>query len=62
MEIRNDPQGKPRMVLRGAARDRAQQMRIGNVLVTISHCRAYATAFALAVKTDGVLAFEDEDE
>ena len=44
MEIRNDPQGKPRVLLRGAARDRAQQMRIGNVLVSISHCRAYATA------------------
>jgi holo-[acyl-carrier protein] synthase len=62
MEIRNDPQGKPRMVLRGAARDRAQQMRIGNVLVSISHCRAYATALAVAVKADGALPIEEEDE
>jgi holo-[acyl-carrier protein] synthase len=62
MEIRNDHQGKPLVLLRGAARDRAQNLSIGNVLVSISHCRAYATAFAMAVRTDGLLPVEDEDE
>jgi len=62
MEIRNDPQGKPHVLLRGAARDRAQHMGIGEVLLSISHCRAYATAYALAVRTDGALPVEEEDE
>jgi holo-[acyl-carrier protein] synthase len=62
MEIRNDHQGKPLVLLRGAARDRAQNLSIGSVLVSISHCRAYATAFAMAVRTDGLLPVEDEDE
>jgi holo-[acyl-carrier protein] synthase len=62
MEIRNDPQGKPHVLLRGAARDRAQSLSIGAVLISISHCRAYAMAYAMAVRTDGALLMEDEDE
>ncbi|HYV34268.1 MAG TPA: holo-ACP synthase, partial [Gemmataceae bacterium] len=34
MEIRNDEEGKPRVVLRGAARDRAVQMHISDVLIS----------------------------
>jgi holo-[acyl-carrier protein] synthase len=49
MEIRNDPQGAPKLHLGGAAKDRAQSLRIADVLITISHCRAYATACAVAV-------------
>jgi holo-[acyl-carrier protein] synthase len=61
MEIRNDPLGKPHVVLRGAARDRAQQLHIGNVMLSISHCRAYATAYALAVRTNGDLPMDDDE-
>jgi holo-[acyl-carrier protein] synthase len=50
LEVRNDPDGKPRVYLRGASRDQAAQMGISEVLVTISHCRAYATAYALALR------------
>jgi holo-[acyl-carrier protein] synthase len=49
MEIRNDPDGAPKLHLCGAARDRAQALQITDILITISHCRAYATAYALAV-------------
>lgn len=50
LEIRNDPSGQPRVLLCGAAKDSAQQLRIGDILVSISHCRAYATAYALAMR------------
>jgi len=36
--------------LRGATKDRAQDLRIGDIMLSISHCRAYATAYALAVR------------
>ncbi len=50
MEIRNDPSGKPVVLLCGAAKESAQQLRITDILLTISHCRAYATAYAVAVR------------
>ena len=50
MEIRNEPRGAPKVYLAGAAKERAQELRIANVLLTISHCRAFATAFAIAVQ------------
>jgi holo-[acyl-carrier protein] synthase len=49
MEIRNDPGGSPKLHLCGAAKDRAQSLKIADILITISHCRAYATACAIAV-------------
>jgi holo-[acyl-carrier protein] synthase len=50
MEIRNDPEGKPIVHMAGAAKDKAREQSIGDVLVTISHCRAYAVAYALALR------------
>src|SRR5438132_14101579 len=61
MEVRNDPQGKPRVLIRGGARDHAQQLHISEILLSISHCRAYATAYALAVRGSTPLPFEEED-
>jgi holo-[acyl-carrier protein] synthase len=52
MEIRNDLEGAPRLHLCGAAKDRARDLRIADILITISHCRAYATATAIAVRAD----------
>jgi holo-[acyl-carrier protein] synthase len=49
LEIRNDFQGAPKVFIGGAARDQARQLHITDVLLTISHCRAYATATAVAV-------------
>jgi holo-[acyl-carrier protein] synthase len=50
MEIRNDPQGKPRVLLSGATKEMAQSMGIADIHLSISHCRAYATAYALATR------------
>src|SRR5438132_13959528 len=49
LEIRNDPAGKPRVLMCGAAKEIAQTLHIADVLISISHCRAYATAYAIAV-------------
>ena len=51
IEVRNDPSGKPVVLLCGAAKESAQQLRITDILLSISHCRAYATAHAVAVRT-----------
>lgn len=49
IEVQNKQSGRPFMVLSGGARRRADKMGIGDVLITISHCRAYATATAVGV-------------
>src|SRR6266576_3484605 len=49
LEIRNEPSGQPRVLMSGATKDQAQTLRIGNILITISHCRAFATATAIAL-------------
>jgi len=49
IEVRNNFEGAPHVFLGGAAKDRAQLLRISDIWLTISHCRAYATAYALAV-------------
>jgi holo-[acyl-carrier protein] synthase len=41
--------GKPRVELTGAARELCQKLGIAEVLLSISHCRTHATAYALAV-------------
>ena len=49
VEVRNDFDGAPHVFLGGVAKEHAQALRISDILVTISHCRSYATAYALAV-------------
>jgi holo-[acyl-carrier protein] synthase len=51
MEIRNEPGGKPVVLLCGAAKESAQLLRITDIQLSISHCRAYATAHAVAVRS-----------
>jgi holo-[acyl-carrier protein] synthase len=53
LEIRNDAQGLPRVHVCGTARDRARALRVSDILITVSHCRAYATATAIAVRHTG---------
>jgi holo-[acyl-carrier protein] synthase len=60
LEIRNDRSGQPYVQLGGAARERAQALRISSVLLSIAHCRAYATAYAVAVR-GGVLVPEADE-
>ncbi len=49
IEVHNDPGGKPVVALRGGARDVVEQLGITQMLVSISHCRSHATAYALAL-------------
>ncbi len=49
MEVRNGISGQPKVLVRGGAKEAALQRGVGDILVTISHCRTYATAYALAV-------------
>ena len=53
IEIANDPAGRPRVELRAATKDHAQSIGIGDVLISISHCRSHATALAIAVRGYG---------
>lgn len=50
VEVRADVDGRPRVVLHGAIKDRADALQVAEVLLTMAHCRAYATATALAVR------------
>jgi holo-[acyl-carrier protein] synthase len=49
IEVRNELGGRPRIVLDGGALDVSRRLGIQEVLISISHCRNYATAYALAV-------------
>ncbi len=50
MEIRNDGAGKPSVALGGGAREVCEQLGIGEMMVSISHCRTHASAVAVALK------------
>lgn len=49
IEVRNEPNGKPVVAIRGGAKEAALSLGIREILVSISHCRSHATAYALAV-------------
>ena len=49
IEVRNEPGGKPVVAVRGGAREVIEQLGIHQVFISISHCRSYATATAVAI-------------
>jgi holo-[acyl-carrier protein] synthase len=49
VEIRNERSGSPVVTLYGGARDYMEQAGITQVMISISHCRSHATAYALAI-------------
>jgi holo-[acyl-carrier protein] synthase len=49
VEIRNERSGSPVVTLYGGARDFLEQLGISQVLISISHCRSHATAYAIAL-------------
>ena len=55
VEVRNDGAGRPSIVLTGRALDIARGQGIQNVMISISHCRSHATAYAVATGSHGVL-------
>src|SRR5205807_317485 len=44
------PQENPQVLLAGSVRDLARRQGVSEILLTMAHCRAYATAYALAVR------------
>jgi holo-[acyl-carrier protein] synthase len=50
IEVATKRSGQPVINIRGTARDIASDFGIDEVLISISHCRAYATATAIAVR------------
>jgi holo-[acyl-carrier protein] synthase len=50
VEIRNQLGGKPVVALFGGVREVADELGIGQILISISHCRSHATAYALALE------------
>ena len=53
IEVCSSRSGQPSIALHGGAREIALQAGIAEILITISHCRAYATATALAIGAAG---------
>ena len=49
IEIRNELGGKPVVAVRGGVKDIVEQLGIGEIQVTISHCRTHAMAYAIAI-------------
>jgi len=49
IEVRNDLGGKPAIALAGGARELCEKHGIAQMLISISHCRTHATAYALAL-------------
>jgi len=49
VEVRNEPSGKPVVAMGGGAREVVEQLGISEILVSISHCRTHATAYAVAL-------------
>jgi holo-[acyl-carrier protein] synthase len=50
IEVATRRSGQPVINIQGTARDIAGQFGIDEVLISISHCRAYATATAIALR------------
>jgi holo-[acyl-carrier protein] synthase len=50
IEVCQEGNGRPEVRLAGAVRDAAERQGVGSVLLSLAHCRAYATAYALAVR------------
>jgi holo-[acyl-carrier protein] synthase len=52
VEIKNQLGGRPTVALHAGLRDVAEELGIGPILVSISHCRTHATAYALALERE----------
>jgi holo-[acyl-carrier protein] synthase len=50
IEVTVQPSGQPQIVLHGGVRDYARELGIETVLISISHCRSYATATAIGLR------------
>jgi holo-[acyl-carrier protein] synthase len=60
VEVRNLAGGRPVVIMHGGVRDVAEEMGVGQMLISISHCRSHATAYALAIEEGPTDSDEDE--
>ena len=49
VEVVNQQGGKPNIVLSGKAKHISEQLGIQEIMISISHCRRYAVAYATAI-------------
>ena len=49
IEVRTGTTGQPQVMVCGIAKEVARERGIAEILISISHCRTYATAYAIAV-------------
>ncbi len=49
VEVVNQQGGKPNIVLSGRAKQISEQLGIREIMISISHCRSYAVAYATAI-------------
>jgi len=52
IEILNEKSGQPFVNIRGGAGEYAEKIGIDEFLITISHCKAYATATAIGIRNE----------
>jgi holo-[acyl-carrier protein] synthase len=53
IEVRHGQKGQARVLVCGGAKEEAIRRGIGDILISISHCRTYATAYAMAIGASG---------
>ena len=49
IEVQNEPGGRPAIRLVGGAREACERQGMTSILISMSHCRSHATAYALAI-------------
>jgi holo-[acyl-carrier protein] synthase len=54
IEVRSGNGERPEVMVGGVAKELAREREIGEILVSISHCRTYATAYAMALARKAV--------
>ena len=51
LEVRQGAASPPKVLVAGGAKEAAIRRGIADILVSISHCRTYATAYAMAISS-----------
>lgn len=54
VEIQKSSLGQPQVILKGKARVEAEKLGVKNILLSISHCKEYAVAQAIAIGRDTI--------
>lgn len=54
VEIHKSSLGQPKVILRGKANKEAKKLGVKDILLSISHCKEYAIAQAIAIGRDNI--------